>query len=203
MPSSAAERERAEADACLVAVERRVVRRVEADGDFGGGGQAALNARLAAVAWCKGRTGELACRWIADVPDTDLRMALAQQAWQEFHHQVLIDDRLGGAGGAAVPGGWEACLGGAEREDDWLARVAYLHVAFERRLMRLGRDAVRLAGRLGDAEAAALLARTIEPDDAFHLEIGRLAVRRYATTARRRQVVEAAVDRCLAVDVCR
>lgn len=172
-----------------------------ARGYFVAGSAAELAGRLTAAVRNEQRAGELACRSIADVPDPDLRMALAQQGWQEFHHQQRLGehlDRLGVDWRQCPPlPEQEAFYAAAAAETDWLARLCFTHLVGEALLARVNRATIELAARLGDEATRRLYLREIEPEEAFHREIGRLAIRRHGRGVEAAATAAQAVERAL------
>jgi hypothetical protein len=166
--------------------------------------QEEINRRMRAAVYNELRIAELCAAWVRDVPDTNLRMSLAKQSWQEFRHYKLVCDRLRRLGmdpAACEPTAAQRELFSiADEFHDWLQRLAYTQYAAEGcTTYDQNEETIRVAEELGDHETASLYRDHIQPDERFHGQIGAVAIRDHATTPERKAAVIAAVDRFLTV----
>lgn len=166
--------------------------------------QEEITRRMRAAVYNELRIAELCAAWVRDVPDTNLRMSLAKQSWQEFRHHKMVCDRLRGLG--VDPATCEPTA--AQRElfsiadefHDWLQRLAFTQYAAEGcTTYDQNEETIRVAQEVGDADTARLYRDHIQPDERFHAQIGAVAIRNHAVTTERRAAVLDAVDRFLTV----
>lgn len=166
--------------------------------------QEEITRRLGAAVYNELRIAELCAAWVRDVPDTNLRMSLAKQSWQEFRHYKLVRDRLRGLGvdpDACEPTpAQRALFSVADEFHDWLQRLAFTQYAAEGcTTYDQNEETIRVALEVGDLKTVTLYRDHIQPDERFHAQIGAVAIRDHATTPERREAVIAAVERFLTV----
>jgi uncharacterized ferritin-like protein (DUF455 family) len=151
---------------------------------------------------------ELAATWIPTTPEVEVKLALARQAGDEAKHYKLIEKHLETIG---------ADLSEFDPLSDGYGPMFQLLAGFESTVERIGgaqftREALALKKNeqfiefcqaAGDAQTAALYREHIQPDEEWHVQLGRRVLEKYATTpelqARARRAVESVLD--LAVKV--
>src|SRR5919198_4287450 len=145
---------------------------------------------------------EEAAMWLIAERDPELKLGLARQCGDEAKHYRLIADRLAALGHDLA--GHDPLAGG--------------HSPMYRYLKSLGTSAERLAAgpfarealakvrndvfarfceEKGDAETARLYREVITPDEAYHHELGRRLLPRFARTAEDQERARRAVARTL------
>jgi len=153
---------------------------------------------------------ELAAFWIPSTPEVDVKLALARQAGDEARHYHFIEKHLEGMGvdlhgfnpAAEGYGPMYSLLRGFEST---VERVAGAHFTREALALKKNEQFIEFCQRAGADETADLYRKNIQPDENWHVDIGRRFLARYAATAdqqeKARRAVEAVLD--LAVKVQR
>jgi len=151
---------------------------------------------------------EIAAVWIPTTPEVEVKLALARQVGDEAKHYKLIEDHLVKMG---------ADLAGFNPSADGYGPMFQLLAGFNTTVERIGaaqftRESLALKKNeqfiefceaAGDRATAKLYRESIQPDEEWHVRLGRTVLEKYATTpelqARARSAVEAVLD--LAVKV--
>jgi len=151
---------------------------------------------------------EIAALWIPTTPELEVKLALARQVGDEAKHYKLIEDHLIKMG---------ADLAAFNPSADGYGPMFQLLAAFNTTVERIGaaqftRESLALKKNeqfiefceaAGDLATAKLYRESIQPDEEWHVRLGRTVLEKYATTpelqARARSAVEAVLD--LAVKV--
>jgi len=151
---------------------------------------------------------EIAAVWIPTTPEIEVKLALARQVGDEAKHYKLIEDHLTKMG---------ADLGGFNPSADGYGPMFQLLAGFKTTVERIGaaqftRESLALKKNeqfiefceaAGDRATAKLYRESIQPDEEWHVRLGRTVLEKYATTpelqAQARSAVEAVLD--LAVKV--
>ena len=146
---------------------------------------------------------ELAAVWMPTTPEVDIKLALARQAGDEAKHYRLIEEHLAGMG---------ADLSGFNPAADGYGPMFQLLVGFKTTVERIGaaqftRESLALKKNeqfiefceaAGDHNTARLYREQIQPDEQWHVHLGRSVLERYAITAElqamARKAVEAVLD---------
>jgi hypothetical protein len=143
---------------------------------------------------------ECAAAWIPSERDVDVKLALARQAGDEAKHFRLIQKRLEELGAAIHP--WDP--GPRSKLLEYLLSLATTseRVAagqFTREALALVRNEefVRFCRHAGDPDTAELYARSIQPDEQHHHELGRKLLARFAVTPEDQARARAAAGRVL------
>jgi 1,2-phenylacetyl-CoA epoxidase catalytic subunit len=153
---------------------------------------------------------ELAAFWIESTPETEIKLALARQAGDEAKHYHLIQKHLEGMGvdlsgfNPAVDG-YGPMFSLLRNMGSTIERVAGAHFTREALALKKNEQFIEFCERAGAAETAELYRQHIQPDEGWHVDIGRRVLSRYATSpelqAKARNAVEAVLD--LAVKIQR
>jgi 1,2-phenylacetyl-CoA epoxidase catalytic subunit len=151
---------------------------------------------------------ELAASWMPTTPEVEIKLALARQAGDEAKHYKLIQDHLESMG---------VDLTGFNPSADGYGPMFQLLAGFKSTVERIGaaqftRESLALKKNeqfiefceaAGDSKTAKLYRDQIQPDERWHVTLGRQVLEKYATTAelqsQARKAVEAVLD--LAVKV--
>ena len=146
---------------------------------------------------------ELAAVWMPTTPEVDVKLALARQAGDEAKHYGLIEKHLARMG---------ADLSGFDPTADGYGPMFQLLAGFKTTVERIGaaqftREALALKKNeqfiefceaAGDRETANLYREHIQPDEEWHVNLGRQVLEKYAGTpelqAEARKAVEAVLD---------
>jgi hypothetical protein len=146
---------------------------------------------------------EIAAVWIPTTPEVDVKLALARQVGDEAKHYRLIEDHLRRMG---------ADLNSFNPAADGYGPMFQLLAGFKTTVERIGaaqftRESLALKKNeqfiefceaAGDRETAKLYREHIQPDEEWHVLLGRQVLERYATTpelqTKAREAVEAVLD---------
>jgi 1,2-phenylacetyl-CoA epoxidase catalytic subunit len=146
---------------------------------------------------------EIAAVWIPSTPEIEVKRALARQVGDEAKHYRLIEDHLARLG---------ADLGGFNPAADGYGPMFQLLAGFNTTVERIGaaqftRESLALKKNeqfiefceaAGDHATAKLYRENIQPDEEWHVRLGRTVLEKYANTpalqAQARKAVEAVLD---------
>ena len=149
---------------------------------------------------------ELAALWIPTTPEVEVKLALARQAGDEAKHYRLIEEHLAKMG---------VDLGGFNPTADGYGPMFQLLAGFKSTVERVGaaqftREALALKKNgqfiefceaAGDRDTAELYRGQIQPDEEWHVNLGRNVLERYATTDELQTQARKAVDAVLELAV--
>ena len=146
---------------------------------------------------------EIAAVWIPTTPEVEVKLALARQAGDEAKHYKLIEEHLAAMG---------ADLSGFNPTADGYGPMFQLLAGFQTTIERIGaaqftRESLALKKNeqfiefcetAGDEATAKLYRESIQPDEEWHVRLGRTVLVKYAVTpelkAQARKAVEAVLD---------
>jgi 1,2-phenylacetyl-CoA epoxidase catalytic subunit len=146
---------------------------------------------------------EIAAVWIPTTPEVDVKLALARQVGDEARHYRLIEDRIREMG---------ADLAGFNPIGDGYGPMFQLLAGFSTTVERIGaaqftRESLALKKNeqfiefceaAGDRETATLYREKVQPDEQWHVQLGRTVLERYANTpeleSKAAKAVEAVLD---------
>ena len=146
---------------------------------------------------------EIAAVWIPTTPEVDVKLALARQVGDEAKHYRFIEDHLRRMG---------ADLSSLNPAADGYGPMFQLLAGFKTTVERIGaaqftRESLALKKNeqfiefceaAGDLETAKLYREHIQPDEEWHVQLGRSVLERYATTpelqTKAGEAVEAVLD---------
>jgi 1,2-phenylacetyl-CoA epoxidase catalytic subunit len=146
---------------------------------------------------------EIAATWIPSTPEVEVKLALARQAGDEAKHYRFIEDHLRRMG--IDPGGFDPVAGGYGPMFQLLAgfsttveRIGAAQFTRESLALKKNEQFIEFCEAAGDHETARLYREQIQPDEQWHVQLGRSVLERYATTAelqtKARKAVEAVLD---------
>ncbi len=153
---------------------------------------------------------ELAAFWIPSTPETEVKLAFARQAGDEARHYHLIEKHLQGlgvdlAGFDPSAGGYGPMFTLLQGFGSTIERVAGAHFTREALALKKNEQFIEFCERAGARDTAELYRSHIQPDEAWHVDIGHRVLSRYANSAedqeKARHAAEAVLD--LAVKVQR
>lgn len=145
---------------------------------------------------------EIAARWLATTPEIEVKLAFARQIGDEAKHYRLIQERLQ-AMGVDVTGFNPLAKGYGELYlyltslNDMVERIAAAQFTREAIATVWNREFIAFCERQGDAETARLYREVIQVDEAFHHELGKKLLARYATTPQQQAKARTAMNRTL------
>src|SRR6516162_6034557 len=143
---------------------------------------------------------EIAAVWIPTTPEVDVKLALARQVGDEAKHYRFIQDHLRQMGvdlssfnpAADGYGPMFQLLAGFSTT---VERIGAAQFTRESLALKKNEQFIEFCEAAGDQETARLYREQIQPDEQWHVQLGRSVLERYATTAelqtRARKAVEA------------
>jgi 1,2-phenylacetyl-CoA epoxidase catalytic subunit len=151
---------------------------------------------------------EIAAVWIPSTPETDVKLALARQVGDEAKHYRLLEEHLIQMGvdlsgfdpGAGGYGPMFQLLSGFKTT---VERIGAAQFTRESLALKKNEQFIEFCEAAGDHTTAKLYREQIQPDEQWHVHLGRTVLEKYANTPelkeRARKAVEAVLD--LAVKV--
>jgi uncharacterized ferritin-like protein (DUF455 family) len=145
---------------------------------------------------------ELAAVWMPTTPEIDVKLALARQAGDEAKHYRLIEKRLEQLGASSVNfnpaaegyGPMFQLLAGFQST---VERVAGAQLARESLALKKNEQFIEFCEKAGDHETASLYRDEIQPDEEWHVDLGRRVLEKYATTLELQEKVRKAAQAVL------
>jgi hypothetical protein len=151
---------------------------------------------------------EIAAVWIPTTPETEVKLALARQVGDEAKHYRLIEEHLANmgvdlAGFNAADGGYGPMFQLLAGFNTTVERIGAAQFTRESLALKKNEQFIEFCEAAGDQATAKLYRDQIQPDEQWHVHLGRTVLEKYATTPelqdRARKAVEAVLD--LAVKV--
>src|SRR5215467_7136913 len=146
---------------------------------------------------------EIAAVWIPTTPEIEVKLALARQVGDEAKHYRLIEEHLqnmgvelAGFNPAAEGYGpmFQLLLG----FNTTIERIGAAQFTRESLALKKNEQFIEFCEAAGDHGTARLYREQIQPDEQWHVQLGRSVLERYATTAelqmKARKAVEAVLD---------
>jgi 1,2-phenylacetyl-CoA epoxidase catalytic subunit len=146
---------------------------------------------------------EIAAVWIPTTPELDVKLSLARQVGDEAKHYRLIEEHLEKMGvdlkdfnpGAEGYGPMFQLLSGLKTT---IERIGAAQFTRESLALKKNEQFIEFCEAAGDRATASLYRDQIQPDEQWHVHLGRSVLERYATTAesqaQARKAVEAVLD---------
>ena len=146
---------------------------------------------------------EIAAVWIPTTPETDVKLALARQVGDEAKHYRLIEEHLDRMGVHLA--GFDPAAGGYGPMFQLLAgfkttveRIGAAQFTRESLALKKNEQFIEFCEAAGDHATARLYREQIQPDEQWHVHLGRTVLEKYATTPalqdEARKAVEAVLD---------
>jgi hypothetical protein len=146
---------------------------------------------------------EIAATWIPSTPEVEVKLALARQVGDEAKHYRFIEDHLRRMGIDLA--GFDPAAEGYGPMFQLLAgftttveRIGAAQFTRESLALKKNEQFIEFCEAAGDHETAGLYRQQIQPDEEWHVQLGRSVLERYATTpelqTRARKAVEAVLD---------
>ena len=145
---------------------------------------------------------EIAARWMATTPEVEVKLAFARQIADEAKHYRLIEERLRTlgvnlAGFNPLAKGYGELYLYLASLSDMVERIAAAQFAREAIATVWNQQFIAFCERQGDGETARLYREVVQVDEAFHHELGKELLARYAVTPQQQTKARAAVNRTL------
>jgi uncharacterized ferritin-like protein (DUF455 family) len=146
---------------------------------------------------------ELAALWVASTPEIDVKLAFARQAGDEAKHYRLIEKHLAKLGFDAgsfnpIADGYGPMFQLLTKFQSTVERVAAAQFTRESLALKKNEQFIEFCERAGDHETAAFYREQIQPDEQWHVDLGRRVLEKYANTpelqAQARQAAVAVLD---------
>ena len=146
---------------------------------------------------------EIAALWIPTTPEVEVKLALARQAGDEAKHYRLIEEHLAKMGvdlsgfspGAEGYGPMFQLLVGFKTT---VERIGAAQFTRESLALKKNEQFIEFCEAAGDHATAKLYRDSIQPDEQWHVHLGRTVLEKYATTPdlqeQARKAVEAVLD---------
>ena len=147
---------------------------------------------------------ELAALWMPTTPELDIKLGLARQAGDEARHYHMIEEHIRDLG--ADLSDFDPAAGGHTPMFELLRgfsstveRVAAGQYTREALALKKNEHFIEFCDAVGASDTAALYRDRIQPDEGWHVELGRRALKRYALTDEAQQAARSASEAVLAL----
>ena len=149
---------------------------------------------------------ELAALWMPTTPEIDVKLGLARQAGDEAKHYRLIEKRLGSLGVDTstfnpVAEGYGPMFQLLSGLQNTVERVAAAEITRESLALKKNEQFIEFCEAAGDHETAALYRDEIQPDEEWHVDLGRRVLQKYAVSLDLQAKAPAAADSVLELAV--
>src|SRR5262245_40751959 len=130
---------------------------------------------------------EIAATWIPTTPEVEVKLALARQVGDEAKHYRFIEDHLHRMG--IDLSGFDPAAGGYGPMFQLLAgftttveRIGAAQFTRESLALKKNEQFIEFCEAAGDHETARMYRQQIQPDEEWHVQLGRSVLERYAST---------------------
>ncbi|HYR92387.1 MAG TPA: ferritin-like domain-containing protein [Terriglobia bacterium] len=146
---------------------------------------------------------ELAAVWMPTTPEIEVKLALARQAGDEAKHYKLIEKRLANMGADLsgfnpVADGYGPMFQLLSTFKTTVERIGAAQFAREALALKKNQQFIDFCEAAGDHETADMYREQIQPDEEWHVNLGRKVLDKYANTpelqAQARKAVEAVLE---------
>jgi uncharacterized ferritin-like protein (DUF455 family) len=149
---------------------------------------------------------ELAALWMPTTPEIDVKLGLARQAGDEAKHYRLIEKRLASLGFDTstfnpIAEGYGPMFQLLSALQTTVERVAAAEITRESLALKKNEQFIEFCEAAADRETAALYRQEIQPDEEWHVDLGRRVLRKYATSLDLQAKARAAADSVLELAV--
>jgi uncharacterized ferritin-like protein (DUF455 family) len=158
------------------------------DAEPGSPGRSEIVRRLKIALKNEIEASELAALWIASTPEVDVKLAFARQAGDEAKHYRLIEKHLetldvDTSGFNPIAEGYGPMFQLLTGFQTTIERVAAAQLTRESLALKKNEQFIEFCEAAGDSETAAFYREQIQPDEQWHVDLGRRTLEKYATTA--------------------
>ena len=146
---------------------------------------------------------ELAALWMPTTPEVEIKLALARQVGDEAKHYRLIEEHLSGmgvdlSGFNPVAEGYGPMFQLLAGFNSTVERIGAAQFTRESLALKKNEQFIEFCEAAGDRKTAGLYRDQIQPDEQWHVHLGRQVLEKYAGTpelqAQARKAVEAVLD---------
>jgi len=145
---------------------------------------------------------EIAAIWIPTTLEVDVKLALARQVGDEAKHYRLIEEHLEKMGVDLI--GFDPAAGGygpmfqlLSGFDTTVERIGAAQFTRESLALKKNEQFIEFCDAAGDNVTAGLYREQIQPDEQWHVHLGRTVLEKYANTADLQQKARKAVESVL------
>ena len=145
---------------------------------------------------------EIAATWIPTTPEIEVKLALARQVGDEAKHYRFIEDHLRRMGIDLA--GFDPAAGGYGPMFQLLAgftttveRIGAAQFTRESLALKRNEQFIEFCEAAGDHETARMYRQQIQPDEEWHVQLGRSVLDRFATTPELQMLARRAVEAVL------
>jgi 1,2-phenylacetyl-CoA epoxidase catalytic subunit len=145
---------------------------------------------------------EIAAIWIPTTPEIEVKLALARQAGDEAKHYRLIEDHLKAmgvdlAGFDPSAGGYGPMFQLLSNFKTTVERIGAAQFTRESLALKKNEQFIEFCEAAGDQATATLYRSQIQPDEQWHVHLGRTVLEKYANTPELQQQARNAVEAVL------
>ncbi len=149
---------------------------------------------------------ELAALWMATTPEIDVKLGLARQAGDEAKHYRLIEKHLAGIGVDTtdfnpIADGYGPMFQLLSGFKTTVERVAAAGITRESLALKKNEQFIEFCEGAGDHDTAGLYRTQIQPDEEWHVDLGKRVLQKYAVTLEQQAKARAAADAVLELAV--
>jgi 1,2-phenylacetyl-CoA epoxidase catalytic subunit len=145
---------------------------------------------------------EIAAVWIPSTPETDVKLALARQVGDEAKHYRLVEEHLIQMGvdlsgfdpGAGGYGPMFQLLSGFKTT---VERIGAAQFTRESLALKKNEQFIEFCEAAGDHTTAKLYREQIQPDEQWHVHLGRTVLEKYADSPELKEMARKAVEAVL------
>jgi len=145
---------------------------------------------------------EIAAVWIPSTPETDVKLALARQVGDEAKHYRLLEEHLIQMGvdlsgfdpGAGGYGPMFQLLSGFKTT---VERIGAAQFTRESLALKKNEQFIEFCEAAGDHATVKLYREQIQPDEQWHVHLGRTVLEKYADTPELKEMARKAVEAVL------
>jgi uncharacterized ferritin-like protein (DUF455 family) len=169
----------------------------------GGAGQGEVIKRLKMALKNELEASEIAALWMQSTPEIEVKLALARQAGDEAKHYRLIEKHLEEmnvdlSGFNPAEGGYGPMFQLLSTFKSTVERIGAAQFTREALALKKNEQFIEFCEAAGDHETAELYRTQIQPDEQWHVHLGRDVLAKYANSpelqAKARQAVEAVLE---------
>jgi hypothetical protein len=146
---------------------------------------------------------ELAAQWMPSTPEIDVKLSLARQAGDEAKHYRLIEKHLGTLGVDTstfnpLADGYGPMFQLLLTFKTTVERVAAAQLTRESLALKKNEQFIEFCAAAGDHKTAGFYRTEIQPDEEWHVDLGKRVLEKYATTEelqqKARNAAQAVID---------
>jgi 1,2-phenylacetyl-CoA epoxidase catalytic subunit len=145
---------------------------------------------------------QLAALWMPSTPELDVKLGLARQAGDEARHYGLIAEHMEGLG--VDLSGFDPTAGGPspmyrllEQFESTVERVAAAQFTRESLALTKNEQFIDFCETVGAASTAVFYRERIQPDERWHVDLGKRTLERYALTGEQQDRAREAAGKVL------